>query len=412
MKQLRYKIISVLLILSTALLSAACGQSGSGQDNKGAADEATAAVTQAAVTDAETQPVTEKQKEPSAETSAGSKTAETAADTSAVDSALQESIQAMLEEYGFAGVYRMSRDGKVVCEGANGVIGSGGEAITLDNLFPIASISKQFCATCILLLRDEGKLSLDDTLDKYYPAYARGGDITLKQMLTMRSGIDNYVSNDGSGFDAYIDYDFGENASEEHNHQAVRDWIFGRPLLFEPGEGFYYSDSNYFLLAEIVQTLSGKPYGDVLRERIFDPLGMNDTGVCEELAHAEKTVPPVSDDPDGHKEIYTVGATFGNGGIITTAADMDKWLTSLRENTILSEKSKKEMTTVYSPEMNYGYGICIHSNGALSHEGGADSYASFAYTDPAKKINFFIVTDNIPFLEFRELYREILLLAL
>ena len=366
MKRTLYIFISVLLILSASLLTAC----------KEAAPEKT-------------------QK----------KTAETQA---APGSELQQRLEKKMQQYRFSGVCRVSKNGKVLCEGANGTLSpDSDQPITLDNQFPIASISKQFCATCVLLLREEGKLDLDETLDKYYPEYSRAKDITLKNMLTMRSGIPDYVSN-GVGFDAYIRYDFSENASEEGNHKAVRDWIFAQPLLFEPDTDFSYSDSNYFLLAEIVQTVSGKPYGDVLRERIFEPLGMKDTGVAEELAHSERMAPPVPDGQKAHMEVYTIGATFGNGGIITTTTDMDRWLTSLREHTILSESCTKEMTTDYSPDSaHYGYGIFVHSGGALSHDGGADSYASYTYTIPAEGYNFFIVTNNVND-GFGELIREIL----
>ena len=358
MKHFVLKTISLLLILAVAILAAACGES-----------------------------------DPSRTATADEKTQETAVQTAAGDSELQEKLEKKMDEYGFSGVYRVSKNGVVLSEGANGKFSpESDQPITVDDLFPIASVSKQFCATCVLLLREEGKLDLGDTLDKYYPEYARAKDITLKQMLTMRSGIPDYVTN-GVGFDAYIQYDFSDAATEEGNHQAVRDWIFSESLLFEPGEDFSYSDSNYFLLAEIVQTISGKPYGNVLRERIFSPLGMNDTGVCEELMHSERMVAPVNEEE--HKEVYTIGATFGNGGIITTVADMDKWLTSLREHTILNEACYEEMTTVHSPEFNYGYGICVNSDGSLSHEGGADSYASFAYTIPEKGYNLFIVTNNV-----------------
>lgn len=356
MKQNVFRITALILAVAIALTIAACGKSDSANSTK-----------KKSAREEETQ------------------TADSAA--------LQKKLDDLMKQYDFSGVFIVSKNGRVLCEGANGTLSpDSDEPITLDNQFAIASVSKQFCATCILLLREEGKLSLDDTLDKYYPEYAAAKDITLRQMLTMRSGIPDYVSN-GVSFDAFIDYDFSDKATEEGNHQAVRDWIFDQPLLFEPGTDFSYSDSNFFLLAEIVEKLSGKHYGDYLREHIFDPLGMKDTGVCEELNRSEKLALPFTEDP--HKEIYTIGATFGNGGIITTAADMDKWLTSLREYTILSEECTKEMTTDYSPGIHYGYGICVNADGSLEHDGSCDSYASYAYTYPAGEYNFFIVTNNV-----------------
>lgn len=406
MKHIIYQIVSVVLIVSLAVFSAACAKT----DTSPTEENPTAAETRAAVTQAATA-ATQAQTVVGTKAAEETKPAATQA-ASAVDTALQEEIKSAMKRSSFSGVFRVSKGGKLLCEGANGRFSiDSDQPLSLDDRFLIASLSKQFCATCILLLRNEGKLSLDETLDKYYPEYKRAGDITLKQMLSMRSGIYDYVSNDGSGFDAYIPYDFSETASEDGNHQAVRDWIFSQDLLFEPGERFYYSDSNYFLLAEIVQKISGKSYGDVLRERIFKPLGMNDTGVAEELAHDEKTVPPFFSNKTAPREIYTIGATFGNGGIITTAADMDKWLTALREHTILDEKSYEEMTTDYSPEDgHYGYGISLNEDGSLWHEGMADSFASYAMTDPEEEVNVFIVCNNAfaRFTEFRSLVNEIL----
>ena len=357
MKQILFRITALLLIAALALTVAACGDSGKDTEKK-------------TVIEKETQ--------------------------STADAALQQKMEKLMKQYDFSGAFIVSKNGEVVCEGANGTMGpDSDEPITVDSLFAIASVSKQFCATCVLLLREAGKLSLYDTLDKYYPEYYAAEDITLQQMLTMQSGIPDYVSN-GAEFDSYIDYDFSDKATEEGNHQAVRDWIFAQPLLFEPGTDFSYSDSNYFLLAEIVERLSGKPYGDVLREKIFDPLGMDDTGVCEELNRSDRLAQPFLEDEDQHKEIETIGATYGNGGIITTVGDMDKWLTSLREYTILSEKCTEELTTDYSPDYaHYGYGICVNPDGSLYHDGACDSYASYAYTNPEKGYNFFIVTNDV-----------------
>ena len=239
MKSFVSKVIALCLIPAVALLTAACGAGDS-----------------AGVSSADTKPSTG-----AVTTSTDGVEASAAGEHQTSANAAgewQEFLEEKMKEYDFSGVVRVSKNGVVLCEGANGLFNyDSGDPITPDNLFPIASVSKQFCAACILLLRDEGKLRLDDTLDKYYPEYARGGDITLKKMLTMRSGIPDYVSN-GVGFDAYIRYDFSDAATEDGNHQAVRDWIFAQPLLFEPGSDCSYSDSNYFLLAEIVQTISKK----------------------------------------------------------------------------------------------------------------------------------------------------------
>ena len=127
-----------------------------------------------------------------------------------------------------------------------------------------------------MILRDQGKLSVDDTIDKYFPEYSKGKDITIKHLLTMRSGIRDTV---GEGFAGTLPY----TNTEEKNTTLIKEWIFGESLLFEPGSAFRYSNSNYILLADIVEQASGQYYNDFLREYIFDPLDMKHTGLITEV---------------------------------------------------------------------------------------------------------------------------------
>jgi len=144
-------------------------------------------------------------------------------------------------------------------------------------------------------------------------------------------------------------------------------------------------------------------FAEFLRERIFYPLEMYNTDVNENLAYSKKLA--VSDidyyDLPGISEskqpltIRVKGLNVGNGGLISTASDMDKWLTSLREYTIISEKSVKEMTKDYSPySEHYGYGLQVNKDGSVWHVGALDYYASYSYTIPKKGYNFFAVTND------------------
>jgi CubicO group peptidase (beta-lactamase class C family) len=144
---------------------------------------------------------------------------------------------------------------------------------------PVGSVSKQFCAAAILMLRDKGELSLDDTLSKYFPEYEIGKDITLKQLLSMQSGIYDMVN------EGVVD-DMSADNSEEANTEVIKNWIFSKELKFEPGSTMSYSNSNYFLLGNIVEQVSGEKYMDFLRENIFKPIGMNNTGDPESKGRA------------------------------------------------------------------------------------------------------------------------------
>ena len=318
----------------------------------------------------------------------------------AIDSKLQTQLEDKLDSSCFSGVAIVSRNGKVVCEAANGTLSANSKKkINIDTPFAIASCSKQFTAACIMLLKEDGKLSVNDTIDKYFPKYKYGKDITVKNLLTMRSGIADFLNDNGS----FAKYDVSKNASEKKNRKITLNWIMSRDLNYTPDSLYDYSNSNYFLLAEIVERVSGMSFADFLQERIFNPLGMYNTGVNEELAYSKNLALSERDpwDLPGAKgknipiTIRVKGLNFGNGGLISTAEDMDKWLTSFRNYKVLSKKSVKEMTKDYNPDSShYGYGVHVAKNGGVWHVGSLDYYAAYSFTIPDKGYNFFAVSND------------------
>lgn len=334
-----------------------------------------------------------------------------------VNAELQSNLESQMSDRHFSGVVRVSKDGVVISEAASGKTApDSDEDITLDTRFPVGSVSKQFCAAAIMQLKEAGKLSTADTLDKYFPDYPLGKDLTIKDLLTMQSGIPEMLfphlrlasSNDDQKDEDNICI-VSATASEEENRKAIKDWIFQQELDFEPGSDCAYSNSNFFLLADIIEQVSGQKYGDYMKENIFSPLQMNATGLITELKNADDLAQPMISTPDLPFGIDIDGTTFGAGDIVTTAADMDKWLTSLRENTLLSEESIKEMTTDYAPDsmLHYGYGLVIDTEGVWYHEGKVDSYTSYAYTVPESGYNYFAVSNASGGTEyFNELFSE------
>lgn len=318
------------------------------------------------------------------------------ATTVAAENTWQTKLEDILKAENFNGVVRVSQNGKVLCEAANGKKAPGSdENLTVDHQFAIGSVSKQFCAACIMMLKEENKLRVEDTIDRYFPDYPLGGTITVKHLLTMRSGIPDYVQSLLASGEVRKRYDFGETATEAGNRKVTMDILYASELDFAPGTQYAYTDSNYFLLADIVEQISGERYADFLRKRIFKPLGMNDTGVAEELCRSEKLAQPFYETDAPVKEIFTPGLTFGNGGIISTAADVDKWMTALRQRTLISDESFKEMTTDYSPESgHYGYGLFLPSKGVWEHNGVVDTYLTHAYTMADGAYQLFAVTNQ------------------
>ena len=314
----------------------------------------------------------------------------------------QELLKKTVKQKDFSGVVYITKGGEKLCESVTGFADSdSGRLINIETQFCIASVSKQFTAACIMLLQEQGLLSVYDTLDGYFPEYNEGADITIQSLLTMTSGIPDHTSSaDNPGRAAEspdeLGYSLSPDASPGENRAAALDWIFSEPLMFEPGSQYNYCNTNYLLLAQIVEQVSGESYEDFVTENIFDPLGMVHTGFAESIDDFQNlALTPAQNDREQFYGIVKSGIARGAGDIVSTARDLDLWLTSLREYTVLSPESVEEMTKDYSPGDNsYGYGLVVNLFGGFGHSGQIGSYASFAYTNPDAEYNFFAVTND------------------
>lgn len=348
------KIISI--ILSALIVCAAAGCS----SNKDASSSSKAETTAA------TEAVTE---EPPA-------TAATA------NPEVPDGMKSTIEANEFEGVIYAVQGEKPVASFAKGTT-ENGSAITLDTPLPVGSVSKQFCAAAVMLLQEQGKLSVKDTLDKYYPDYQEGKKITLHNLLSMRSGIPDLAEE--SGIDVTDDH------TEEENVKIIKDWVFKQKLQSEPDTTFQYANVNYFLLSDIVGQVSGKKYADFLRESFFKPLGMTHTGFIGEMPSSPKWA-----EGNKYEQVDTQpGLTNGAGDIISNAADMTAWINALSSGKVISADSYKAMTTDYSPDVHYGYGLYLQLEGGVGHYGAIGIYSSFDYINTDKKLTLVVLSNNI-----------------
>ena len=308
---------------------------------------------------------------------------ETAAEAPTVSAERAAALTEMIDDYGFEGVIYAVENGSPLLSYASGTL-ENGDTITIDSPMPIGSVSKQFCAAAILLLRDEGKLSLSNTLDVYFPDYAEGQRITIHNLLSMRAGIPE-MTLEGNEDLVTVDH------TEEQNIAAILNWLYQQPLTFEPDERFAYTNLNYFMLCLIVQQVSGMKYIDFLRENFFDPLGMTHTGSIIELA----------DDPDWAQGLtyrqvdLQPGLTNGCGDLISNAADMTVWIRALSGAKVISAESYRAMTADYSPEDGYGYGMFTDIAGGVGHYGAIGIYSSFDYINEEKDFSLFLCSNTI-----------------
>lgn len=243
--------------------------------------------------------------------------------------------------------------GEVLWAGAGGLADrKAGTPITTSTRFDIASASKQFTATAILLLEREGELSLDDPVSKYVdglPAWGR--TTTLEQLMHHTSHVRDYWQR----LDA-LGIDFADTVSQAETVRAIAEL----PTL-EPGTGYLYSNSNYVLLAEVVRKVSGEKLPSYLQSEVFGPLGL-----AMEL-HPNLVAPDValSYDDDGSRQVSGWSA-YGAVGIFTTPSELARWGDQYRASTIVGDYADG---SVKSDEGRYGAGIDLHKDGSLGHDG-------------------------------------------
>ena len=324
----------------------------------------------------------------------GGKSASSSPATTAAATAQQpqEVLDGLVKRHRFEGTVIAVLGGKGVAESATGVADpQTGTKTDIDSLFCVGSLSKQFVAASVLLLQERGMLSVDDTLGKYFPECPYGGRVTLRQMLQMQSGIAEFYETVPDGHNVNelpvgtLRETVTNSGTKEGNRDLLQQWLFEQPLTFTPGSTIAYTNSNYFLLARLVEQLSEMPYEDFLRQNIFAPLGMTHTGFVDDML----------DDPHlakNAKEAQTVyvGITMGLGDLVTNAADMERWLCSFFGDGLLTAESIAMMTEA----QGYGFGVVPAGSGSWYHTGIFTSYSSFDYVDPKTRSCMFAVTNN------------------
>lgn len=303
----------------------------------------------------------------------------------------QKKAAEMLDGYSMSGVCFVAKDGKPVVSYASGEF-SDGTKITIDSPMAVGSVSKQFCAAAIMKLSEEGKLSVDDTLDKYFPEYKEASKITLHQMLSMTAGIPNLPENDEE--EEKLASKITMTNTDEQNTAAVLDYIFNKKLRFEPGSYYEYSNCNYILLGNIVEKVSEQKYIDFLRENFFTPLGMTHTGSLFELKDNPGWAKGFAYQYEDLKFGIEPGLSKGAGDIASNANDMMLWLDGIFTGKVISQESFKKMSTDQSGGGDYGYGLQTNMSDGFGHFGLVGKFAACDYISADGKLKVFMATNK------------------
>jgi len=249
-------------------------------------------------------------------------------------------------------------------------------AATPEMRYSIGSISKQFTAAAILMLQEEGKLSLDDTVGKYIPGLTEGDKVTIRQILSHTSGYQDYWPED---------YVMTPMLKPESAQQIIDTWA-KKPLDFEPGTQWQYSNTNFVIAGRIVETITGAPLMDLLVSRIFRPLGMKSVWNSDEArltsvdatAYYRHALGPLRVAPKEGR-----GWMFAAGELAMTAHDLALWDESLIAESVLKPESYKQMFTEVKLKdgkgTHYGLGVFVQDRSghrSIEHGGEVSGFVS------------------------------------
>lgn len=321
---------------------------------------------------------------------------------------LSSAVDAILTSYAknanLQGSAILAQNGKILL---NKGYGNANEEYAVANsgktVFRLASLSKQITAAAVLKLSEQGKLKLTDPLSAYFPDFPRGGEITLKMLLTHTSGLQDLTTHTGKT-DA-------ELSKLPHTATELVSMIQGEALVTDPGKSYFYSNHGYVLLAAVIEKASGTSYNDYIKKQVLMPLGIEgiqgDTGlgIIKNRAEGYKLL-------NGQKfkaDYFDMSNALGAGSLLGTIEGYLKWLQSYNSPKLLSKASwdqlfdlstKTNRTELY--DERYGLGIMGTQMTLLSgqpvkmlyHTGGINGFRNFEIHIESMKLDFVLLTNN------------------
>lgn len=297
-----------------------------------------------------------------------------------------EQLDALNDQAHYNGTYAVVTPTEILHERAMGQADfETGLAFTLTTTTGIGSVSKQFTMAAVLLLVEAGQVDLDQPLSDFVPEFDHASEVTLRDLLTMQSGITDYTeiivgslmaqgqaagkSPSQNGFDAMVE------ASRDLPKQKLLDILNGHPLKFTPGTEFAYCNANYALLTLVVEAVSEMSFGDYLQQAIFTPLHMTTatSGTQHSQANGYANVDGVQT-PLGRGNHQA-----GDGNVVLSLRDFERWAQAILNQSLLSPASWQLAETIH--HHIYGMGFMQQGSG-IGHGGHIDGYWSGIFISP------------------------------
>jgi CubicO group peptidase (beta-lactamase class C family) len=267
---------------------------------------------------------------------------------------------------------------------------------TAETVYRIGSITKQFTSAAIMRLMEQGKLSLDDTLQKFLPSFpTQGNRVTVRHLLNHTSGIKSYTS-------------LGPKWARVVRLDLVPDSLVAlfanEPFDFKPGDRWLYDNSGYFLLGMIIEKVSGKPYGKYLQDEFFTPLGLKSTIYCDQAPLIKHRAQGYALRPDSqfiNAEPLSMTQPYAAGSLCSTVTDLAAWTLALSSGKVVSPASYTLMTTPGTlndgKPLTYGFGLGIGMLGGhrqVSHNGGINGFISELHHYPDDSLVTVVLTNT------------------
>ncbi len=282
---------------------------------------------------------------------------------------MDQVAQSFLDNHSFMGSVLVARKGDVLLSKGYGFANLEWKIPnTPSTKFRLGSVTKQFTSACILLLEERGKLQVNDPVKKYMPdAPASWDKITIYHLLTHTSGVPNFTG--------FPDYQATEGIPSPVEKMVAR--FRDKPLDFEAGAQWRYSNSGYVLLGYLIEKISGKPYSQFLQGSIFTPLGMKDSGYDSNSAIIERRASGYSPSPNGplNAPFIHMSVPHAAGALYSTTEDLLRWELALFGGKILSPDSLRKMTTPFQHEYACGLAVrTVNGRKVIDHGGSINGF--------------------------------------
>jgi CubicO group peptidase (beta-lactamase class C family) len=265
---------------------------------------------------------------------------------------------------------------------------------TENTVYQLASVTKQFTATAIMMLVEEGKIFLDDKITKHLDGLPIAwGSVTVRHLLNHTSGIKSYTSAPN----------FSKTARQDYTREEIIKLIAEAPMDFAPGDRWAYNNTGYFLLGMIIEKVSGKEYGAFLNERIFQRLGMTSTRVNDltEIIKNRATGYTWQKDRLRNGEYVSPTQPFSAGALTSTVLDLTKWDAALYTERVLKQSSLEQMwtPTKLNDGRTRGYGFgwemdVYRTRRRIAHGGGIQGFSTYICRFLDDKLTVIVLTNQ------------------